>query len=218
MDLSNETKSYSYKDAKYRPYVSVDIETTGISDDCAVIQIAGVFDDGVSPINELKTFNQKIRYRGFYSEPVAIKINQKLLEQMASRDEETQALFCHAPEAGKKFLAFLEDCFSHCQSYDTANELRTGGKLVMAGKNVAAFDDPKLRILLSEHYPKGAKQYDKIMSYKTLDPGSMYYTDFGYNPSLSAINEITGRNEVTHDAIDDAFDVVYAVRHKAGML
>ena len=199
--------------------MSVDIETTGISDDCAVIQVAGVFDDGISPINELPTFNQKIRYRGFYSEPVAIKINQKLLEDMAKRVEPGEVdQFCHAPEAAKRFLGFLDECHQYTKKYDEVASLRTGGRIVMAGKNVAAFDDPKLRKFLKDYYEKGAKAYDRMMSYKTLDPGSMYYTDFGYNPSLSAINELTGRQEVTHDALDDALDVVYAVRYKAGML
>jgi len=35
--------------------------------------------------------------------------------------------------------------------------------------------------------------------------------------SLSKINELTGRKEVSHNALDDAFDVVYAVRHKLGV-
>ena len=37
------------------------------------------------------------------------------------------------------------------------------------------------------------------------------------NVSLSKINELTGRNEVSHNAMDDALDVVYAVRHKLGI-
>ena len=52
-----------------------------------------------------------------------------------------------------------------------------------------------------------------------MDVGPMYYPDFGYVPCLGEINKITqGTNEVSHDALDDSFDVVMAVRHKAGLL
>lgn len=45
-----------------RPYVSIDIETTGISDESHILQIAAVYNDLVSPVDELKTFNVAIKY------------------------------------------------------------------------------------------------------------------------------------------------------------
>jgi len=215
MDLQNaETKPR----ASFRPYVSIDIETTGISMDCSVLQIAAIFDDGVTPIDELQTYNQKIKYHSFHGEPVAMRMNAKLIEEMSSRAEEDKAKFAEPSEAAKSFLTFMAGCREATREYDEATGSKMRGKVIAAGKNYASFDDPRIRKFIETFYPKGTSRYDSIMSYKTLDAGSMYYLDFGYNPSLSAINELTGRTEVTHDALDDALDIVYAVRNKAGML
>lgn len=196
----------------YRPYLSVDLETTGISDDCEVIQIAAVLDEPGVEIDKLKKYNQKIKYKSFHSEPIAMKINQKLINEMASREPEDQALFKHPWEAAGEFLQFLKTSSEIIKKWDDNNDCRMRGKIILAGKNVSGFDSPKLSRFFDK-YTKKLEDFEKLISYKTLDPGSMYYPVFGYNASLSAINELTGRKEVSHDALDDALDVVYAVRH-----
>jgi len=40
----------------------------------------------------------------------------------------------------------------------------------------------------------------------------MYFHAFGYIPSMDEINEHLNRAAVTHNALDDAYDVVHAVR------
>jgi oligoribonuclease (3'-5' exoribonuclease) len=201
----------------FRPYVSVDIETTGLSDESEVLQIAGVIDDGISDIKDLTTIDLKIKYNKFnHSEPFALMLNAGLIKDMTNRDLSEQ--FLKPEDAANHFLGFLGQAKILTEEYDSLNDIRMRGKIICAGKNYASFDDPKLRLFLERYAPAQGKTYDQIVSYKTLDVGSMYYLDFGYNPSLSQINEITGRKEVSHDAIDDALDVVYAVRHKASQL
>lgn len=201
----------------YRPYASVDIETTGIGDDAEVLQIAGVIDDGLTPIDQLKTVDLKIKYSKFeYAEPFALMLNASLIADSVNKDLKDQ--FCKPKEAAIGLIDFVNEAFNVTKAYDEANNIRMRGKVIFAGKNYASFDDPKIRNFLSKNAPDILKEYNYLASYKTLDVGSMYYLDFGYNPSLSQINELTGRTEVTHKALDDAFDVVYAVRKKANLL
>ena len=201
----------------FRPYTSVDIETTGLADESEVLQIAGVIDDGVSAIEDLTTIDLKIKYNKFnHSEPFALMLNAGLIKDMT--DKELASEFIKPEDAATHLLGFLGQAKKLSEEFDAAHDIRMRGKVICAGKNYASFDDPKIRLFLERYAPAQAKTYNQIVSYKTLDVGSMYYLDFGYNPSLSQINEITGRNEVTHKALDDALDVVYAVRHKASQL
>ena len=79
------------------------------------------------------------------------------------------------------------------------------GKLSVAGKNVAGFDLPILKM----------NGFDTSQfNHRCIDPGSLYFTEFGYVPNLGQINELTGRHAVMHDALVDAMDVVVAIRHK----
>jgi oligoribonuclease (3'-5' exoribonuclease) len=201
----------------FRPYVSTDIETTGLGESAELLQIGAVLDDGVTPINELPTIDLKIRYKKFdYAEPFALMLNAGLIKEMT--DKETKDQFIPPEEAALKLVDFMHQAQELSAVFDEQNDLRMKGKVICAGKNYASFDDPKIRAFFQKYAPKYYNEYDHIMSYKTLDVGSMYYLDFGYNPSLSQINELTGRTKVTHKALDDAFDVVYAVRHKTNML
>jgi oligoribonuclease (3'-5' exoribonuclease) len=201
----------------FRPYVSCDIETTGIDEKAEVLQIAAVLDDGVSPINDLKTVDLKIKYKSFnHAEPFALMLNAGLIKQMT--DKELKDQFVNPEEAAVSLIDFMNHARELSANFDEENDLRMKGKVICAGKNFASFDDPRIRNFLQTRAPKYYNEYNHLMSYKTLDVGSMYYLDFGYNPSLSQINELTGRTEVTHQALDDALDVVYAVRKKANLL
>ena len=71
-----------------------------------------------------------------------------------------------------------------------------------AGKNIANFDLP---FLLNSGFSLRYK-------HRIIDVGSMYYPQFGYIPSLDEINAKLDYKPVAHKALDDAFNVVYAVR------
>ena len=206
---------------KIRPYVSIDIETSGISMDCEVLQIAAVFDDGVSPIENLETFDIKMYYKTFIAEPVAVQMNAKLISDMADSTKkrektgEADYQFFAPSHAVGQVLSFLNKCQRQVQEFDKESKNSMDGRIIFAGKNAASFDIPRVRQFIEKYGTnKDLKQFDRITSYKVLDPGSMYYSDYGYNPSLSQINKSLGREAVTHNALDDAFDVVYAVRNK----
>lgn len=194
-----------------RPYLSIDIETTGIDDRSEILQISAVIDDLVSPISELKILDMPIKHESIeYSEPYALGMNAELLKKMMNKDFKTRTP--HSAAWGLvSFMGDMQELYK--------DENGKSQKIIFSGKNVASFDIPKLRLFIKKHQSDMnlLERFDRMIHYKTLDVGSLYYDVFKDNVSLSKINELTGRNEVSHNALDDALDVVYAVRHKLGV-
>jgi oligoribonuclease (3'-5' exoribonuclease) len=187
-----------------KPYISLDIETTGLDRISNILQIAMVYDDLETPVKDLPKFNVKIFHNSFrYSEPFALAMNAKLIKEMSVGYDKLGEGWVHNQFAGESILRFM-------QQFTQDNT----EKIVFAGKNVASFDIPMVRGMLDQ---KDLTIFNKICHYKTIDVGSLYFDVFKENVSLSKINELTGRKEVSHDALDDALDVVYAIRHKLGI-
>lgn len=191
-----------------RGYVSIDIETTGIADQSHILQISAVYDDLKSPISKLKTIDLPIKWDVLtHCEPYAMGMNAELLKKMMDKKFVTYI----PSQACVELLEFLYKV-QELEGRDNKGEYK---KIILAGKNVASFDIPKLNTLYDKEF-RGSN-FEKIIHYKTLDVGSLYYDVFKDNVSLSEINKLTNRAAVSHNALDDAFDVVYAVRHKLGV-
>lgn len=224
---------------KHRGFLSLDTETTGLSTDRAhVLQVAAVWDDG-GPLESLRRLNLIVDPGPLlYSEVQALVLNSRLLSIIAAFrkrqvdkpgpwevrpgeltgevlrpydarkrgapapgvhdlpvDHSNNAVVVPIEHARRIFQAWVRDITN-------ASGLR---RVTIAGKNAAGFDIPILK----------ANGFDVSMfSHKVLDPGSLYFPDYGYPPSLTEINMKLGRRAVTHDALDDAFDVVAAIRAK----
>ena len=56
-----------------------------------------------------------------------------------------------------------------------------------------------------------------LKNHRFIDCGDVFFSDFGKNPSFEDINELIGWKPITHDALDDAINVVVALRYKAGV-
>ena len=146
-----------------RPYVSVDIETTGIDDDSHILQIAAVYDDLKTPINELPKFNHAIKYEKLtHCEPYALGMNAELLKKMMNKDFPTSS-------PHDSCVAFLNWLLSL--------GFNTKDRTLFAGKNVASFDIPKLKLHFYKH--SRGLNFDDLIHYKTLDVGSLYFDTFG---------------------------------------
>jgi hypothetical protein len=191
-----------------RGYVSVDIETTGIHQDSEILQISAVYDDLVTEVAELRMIDLPVKHEVLgYCEPYAIGMNADLFKKMMNKD-----FISYNPETSvKNFIHFLLEC-QETMGLDEKGKPR---KVILAGKNVSSFDIPKLRNFIKKHgRGSGLEEFDRIIHYKTLDVGSLYFDIFRDNVSLSEINKLTKRAAVSHNALEDALDVVYAVRHK----
>ncbi len=172
------------------PYLSIDIETTGLDRQKShVLQLAAVYDNG-KDLEELHTFNQVIKWPVIsHAEEFAMNLNKKLLERAFK----------------KQGIVSIDQCRTEFALW--LDKVQPGGKLTAAGKNVQSFDVPILK------NPVNQISMRRFLI-RALDPGSMYTDEFNHIPTLDEINRLTGRDAVSHDALDDAWDVVYAIRRK----
>ena len=182
-----------------RPYIAFDMETTGANPDkCEILEMAAVFDDGVSPIEELKTFREVVSPTlGYfeYSEPFAMQMptNQALLTEIIKGGGLPEK------DAFKHFAMWLNEVLP----------FRQGN--TFAGKNFAAFDGP---ILKRRRSHCGADVPLHRFGYRSIDIGSIFFKEFGYVPDSKELKQIvkSPSSDVAHSALADALDVVRAVR------
>lgn len=192
-----------------RPYVSIDIETTGVDTNHAhILELGAVLDDGIRPLEELPFFSAIIHHDVFsYATPFALNMNQRLIKAILGKDGQPAA------QVFKQFVMFLNDASALANRWDEANGKKPTSRISLAGKNAAVFDIPildKQISLVSEHY---AEDFKKIRNHRVIDVGSMYYKQFGYVPTLEEIKQKIGTGtEVSHCAVEDAMDVVKAIR------
>ena len=187
-----------------KSYVALDIETTGLEDGNQVLQVAMIYDDWKKPVVDLeaRSFlvdNSDEIFTGRL-EPVALAMNSWIFEAIGDDSKvKSPYIIYKTTRAKDEFRKFILECFD-----------KLGGKsITFAGKNIGEFDLKHLRINgFFEGIPRG------IISHRNIDIGALYLPEFGYVPTQKEINQITGRKEVTHDALDDATDVVCAIRTK----
>ena len=205
--------------ANIRPYISLDIETTGLGPRAELLQIAAVEDDGITPIEKLDTINFIILKKSYnYGEPYALGMNAWIFEEIKKHLErkETEIPVVPFNVAMQKFSELIVSCSKLAVMYDVEEginpdpDVRCNRKIQLAGKNVGSFD----RLKIDFECEQNEFTLPNMLQHRTIDVGGLYYQDFGFNPSLDEINKLNGRDAVSHDALDDAFDVVHAIRQK----
>jgi hypothetical protein len=73
------------------PYVSIDIETTGLNPEtCQTLEVGAVMDDWKSPIDQLPVFRRVFSYDEVSGSPFAMALNANLLKTIANRPQEEQ--------------------------------------------------------------------------------------------------------------------------------
>lgn len=171
------------------PYLSLDVETTGVDvHKVHVLQLSAVYDNG-QPLEALPTFDAVIAWPEIsYGEPYAMNLNKHLLERASLNDNVVRL-----GDAKANFTTWLE-------------QVQPQGKITVAGKNAAGFDLPILTNSVNGFF------FRRFLR-RVLDPGSMFTEYFDHIPTLDEINKLVGGDVVTHDALKDAFDVVRAVRY-----
>jgi hypothetical protein len=218
-------------------YVSIDIETTGIdNENTQTLSIGLVVEDtvNVKPLEELPQLEIAIVRERIEGEIFAINMNRQLIAdileyKMARTDEERKEIevrtgreYMYEEDAAKRIFQFLWENGALDGKFDPTGMIEVvNGKTYpaltskmkpyyfnAAGKNFANFDNKFL-----ERLPRW-KQCLKARG-RTLDP-SVLYIDWKNDdaaPSLGLCKE-RARIEgiVTHNAIEDAMDVVQLFR------
>jgi len=200
---------------KLKPYLSLDLEFNTLDPvHSQIMEIGAVFDDGVSPIDQLPTFRSYIYHHILEnSELEALAVNLELIKEVSGFGKEKKEEL-----NPMSVLDSFNDWIELMRKTYLTDENGKVGRIQVAGKNAAGADIPILKSN-DNRFAIRQKNITEQFTHRTLDVGSLYLDMFGENVTLGKINELTGRNaNVSHRALDDAFDVVYAIRHKMGML
>jgi DNA polymerase III epsilon subunit-like protein len=185
-------------------YVSIDLETTGLSDQCQILEIGAVFEDSKRklPYEEIPKFQCLVKHPVLIAEPEAYKMNKKLIEDIYIKN-----VVSYTPEeAVELFRDFLIMNGANKDGVITIN---------VAGKNIFAFDINFLRRL---------PNWDKYIRvrYRHLDP-AQFFIDWDNDTTLPSMQQCKNRafqmdgfeganSYVSHRALYDAWDVVTMLR------
>jgi hypothetical protein len=220
-------------------YISIDIETTGLDPEtCNVLSIGAIIEDSANPLpyDECPKFHAAILRHELYGSPRAITMNAKLIADIGSymepanttsREElekETGMIFLNPGEVVEAFYEFLFlNGIVDNADFTLPHKLGRSGKSVpalssrmtpvtitCAGKNFSTFDK-----LFLERLPRW-KQAIRIKQ-RVLDPAILYvdWKEDSEVPNLNKCKERAGiKGLVTHNALEDAWDVIEVLRKK----
>ena len=179
-------------------YVSIDLETTGLDPiNNQIIEVAAVIDDTQNPrpLDQLPSFQAFVHHKSYTGSAYAINLNARIFKVLSDVDADKQKNNCLSLESAMN------------QLYDFLNN-NLDQPFNVAGKNFAGFDKP---FFMFADFPV------ESFHYKILDPGSMYTTKDDIEvPSLNECMKRAGYvdHETTHEALDDALDVIKLIRYK----
>lgn len=204
-------------------YISIDIETTGLDPEkCDVLSIGAIIEDSANPLpyEECPKFHAAILRHELNGSPRAITMNADLIASIGSymepKTETTRAeleastgmTFWYPETVVQAFYRFLYE-----NGIAESPEIPNNGKAVTincAGKNFGTFDK-----LFLERLPRW-KQCIRI-SQRILDPAILFvdWKEDNTLPNLNLCKERAGINGlVTHNALEDAWDVIEVLRKK----
>lgn len=178
-------------------YVSIDIETTGIdAKQDQILMASFVVEDteNIKPLRELPHFTFFLRHARYAGNAYALSLNSWILKAL-SDPYKTEINGHPIINDGAYQWSYEVEGFIH-QHFGES-------KAVAAGKNVAGFDLP--------FFPESIQN---LFIHRVIDPGSVFI-DWDQNKpySLPQIKGAMGMEDtVTHDAYDDAIDVIRVLR------
>ncbi|MHA1675805.1 MAG: exonuclease domain-containing protein [Candidatus Njordarchaeales archaeon] len=190
-------------------YVSIDLETTGLDPKQDQILMIGMYVEDTEkklPREELPSFSCLVRHeknnkdnrkyeQRYCGDPFALNLNAWILKMLADNDESKYPIYVHQELYPAHWVEPM---------LDFLNEHFPNTKAIAAGKNVGSFD--------MQFFPEDVK---KKFLHRHIDPGSIFI-DWKSNKPLRSLGQIKEdlniAGEVTHDALDDAWDVIEVLR------
>lgn len=219
-------------------YVSIDIETSGLDSELhSVLSIGAIIEDTEKklPFEEVPKFHAILLQKEICGSPYALKLNEKIIGQISdylNSDDETKTnlqnhsgyIFCEPDGVAKHFFDFLflngfgYDLITGAPSIriDNGKSLPIFGSntkpihINVAGKNFATFD--KLFLEKLTWFKKLIRIRQRV-----IDP-AVLFCDWVNDDSLPNLQQCKNRSNiegvVTHDALEDAWDVIQLLRTK----
>lgn len=194
-------------------YVSIDIETTGLNPEShQILQIGAVIEDTatVKPLSELPKISLTLEHEEYVGQPTALSMNSWILDILSRVDRlnkedrleyRKQKGIVPVGLAAKQFhLWLLQNGFKKEESGQI--------KITAAGKNFGTFDK-----LFLQKLPLWSSQVQ--IKQRVIDP-AVLCTEWTEDEDLPNLNTCIKRlgliGEVTHDAVQDALDVIRVIR------
>ncbi len=181
-------------------YLSIDIETTGLNPlQTDILEIGAIVEDTLDPLPREKcpSFHCYIWKENYNCEPYAAAMNVRIFTKILELRKSRSPLLITPEEVVPTFSHFLHKHFG-------------GDDITLAGKNLGSFD---LRFL--EQLPEW-KSIPNRFRHRTLDP-SVLFVDWTLDeapPSLTICKDRAHiKGAVTHEALDDAWDVISLFRY-----
>ena len=219
-------------------YVSIDIETTGLNPETSqVLSIGAILEDTNNRLSfrEVPKFHAGIVRRDINGDLYAVNMNKDLIEKIcnfaglkteeekAKYSEEHTMSFFEEDEIVQQFYWWLYSNFREAfqnpvttvtnhEEYGAVPYVNNKNVekvvITVAGKNFGTFDK-----LFLEKLPRW-KQLVKVRS-RIIDPAVMF-TDWETDDAPPGLSECKKRaglpQHVSHDAVEDAWDVVELIR------
>ena len=220
-------------------YISIDIETTGLEKDrYQILSIGAIIEDTTKklPFEEVPKFHAAILHNEITGSPFALNMNSKIIEAIAQyqsaqdQDEKNDLVqmtgmqFYQEDQVVEGFYRWLYDNglvdfdpllgagqmikVENGKAYPMLNRNVKPVTINVAGKNFASFDK-----LFLERLPRW-QQVIRIRQ-RIIDP-SVIFTNWNDDNSLPSLYECKQRAKiegiVTHDALEDAWDVIQLLR------
>jgi len=193
-------------------YLSVDIETTGLdAETCQILSIGAVIEDtnDIKTLGQMPRFHAVIPHTKITGEPYALNLNKDLIElinkyHMAKTTAERDLL----GKSNEVSFVYESNMVRALMDFLGTNGLGIG-KVTVAGKNYQGFDEKFLKKLPGWN----------LLSFhrRVIDPAALYM-NWKEDSELPDLNKCKIRagvaGWVTHNALDDAFDVVKILRTK----
>jgi len=124
-------------DLNMKPYVSIDLETTGLDPNaCQILEVGAVIDDWKTPVEELPTFHCYVDNGDYlWGSPYALSMHPKILRRIATKEKGYDYV-----EPNKVAGWFQHWLMAHGINPDKHH-------ITAAGKNFASFDRQFLKQL-----------------------------------------------------------------------
>jgi hypothetical protein len=187
-----------------RPYVSIDIETTGVDYEyCQILEFGAVIDDWVTPLDKLPRFHAYLIHDRIQGEPFALAMNAEILRRLANRDKPECAQYTFVEP---KHLAGMFSFWA--ASWKVGSSGQGGKSIIPAGKNFAGFDRPFLKRL-----PEWSERVNIL--HRCIDPAMIYWnpaTDTEPPSTQECYNRAVVQKIVAHNAVDDAIGIIQLIR------
>ena len=199
-------------------YISIDLETTGLDPDtCQILEVGAVLEDtnNILPINELPTYHAFIRpEKGNISGNVfALHMNANIIEKLKNEKEYSDEYnYISIDELADDFLLWLHkqglEIKSKEKIIDGVVKKENWCTINVAGKNFAGFDKKFLNLVPDFNKKIHIRQ-------RVIDP-AVLFVDWHNDETLPTLDQCKQKANiagvVTHNAVDDALDVIKLLR------